>query len=64
MSISKKHYVEIAKIIFVERNFVPDENKVLVGSVLNVVSRELASMFKRDNPEFNRTRFLEACGVV
>ena len=50
-SMSKKHFIAIAAII---ANSYSNKEEI---------SRELAVYFKDINPNFDRERFLEACGV-
>lgn len=68
MAMSKKHYVEVAAILakrhtMLER--IADGGGAARGfdlatRHLEVVARELAAMFARDNPKFDAIRFLEA----
>lgn len=51
MSMSRKHYVAIARAVDLADNKVD-------------VAYNLASIFANDNPRFDRARFLEACGVL
>jgi hypothetical protein len=53
---SRKDYVAIAAIL--------DSARSEYGSspVLDDIVKELASLFARDNPAFDRSRFIEACG--
>ena len=48
---SQRHYEAIAKVIKVGKQ---DNLGVLLG---------LIEMFERDNPKFDRVRFLDACGL-
>lgn len=50
MSMSKKHYKELEN-IFKEY----DLNKVMLN--------DICSFLKRDNPNFDKQRFLDACGI-
>ncbi len=54
---SRKHYRAIAKIIAeMNRDFYST-------TMIDNMAKEMASYFKGDNSAFNRTKFLEACGV-
>ena len=57
---SRKHYIEVAKVI--------QDQMLLNGgqrteTVLKAVAESLADMFKQDNPRFDRSRFMDACGL-
>lgn len=54
MSMTKKHFVMIAQAI----NSTRYDNNNLDG-----LAYHLAAEFERENPRFDRKRFLEACGV-
>ena len=49
---SRKHFVEIAKII----NSQPE-------SIREVLCLDFIRMFQAENPRFDPSRFLKACGV-
>lgn len=59
---TKKDFIAVAKIIRelgqLNRDF-DDEAKFTA----NRIARELAKVFKQQNPRFDTVRFLEACGV-
>lgn len=62
MSMSKKHYETIARVLRVHREsatLLP-----LAEEVIDDVARDLATGFYSDNPAFDRERFLIACGVI
>jgi len=63
---TKKHFIEIAAILKDEReDYLRDMNDYDT-SVFNPVERtakRLATTFKSINPNFDRRRFLEACGI-
>lgn len=65
MSMSRKNYVETAKIIKWEMDHLPDDDygRIVTRDTLRRVASELASMFQRDNGSFDRQRFLDACGL-
>jgi len=54
---TKKHYERIAAIINIARTSVPKHNHEWW------IAENLADYFATDNPKFNRTRFLQACGI-
>ena len=53
---TKKHYEAIARIIDIVAH---DKHKHPHN-----VAYQLADYFQTDNKNFNRTRFLQACGIV
>lgn len=57
---TKKHYISIAKIISERLNNVKNLDAQLEAA--NIASR-LATYLQAENPNFNRERFLSACGV-
>lgn len=56
---TRKDYVATAEIL---ETLVATTEGDALNSVLDAVD-EFAEMFKKDNDRFNRTRFLNACGV-
>ena len=52
----KKHYIQIAEIIRLNNNC---EGYLVLDSFLE----QLSNYFDQDNPDFNREKFLKACGV-
>ena len=52
---TRKHYVAIAEII-AYRLCAKDNHP-------HEIAKRLADYFKRDNPKFDRERFLTACGI-
>jgi ABC-type Zn uptake system ZnuABC Zn-binding protein ZnuA len=53
---SKKHYIQVAKIIraaIVHKHPQPAD----------IIAHNLAEIFEQENPRFDRSRFLEACSV-
>jgi len=69
MAMTRKHYVEVASILKSELNELAslehlddDEHEIATETVKSVANR-LAVMFKRDNPYFDRTRFMNAAGL-
>lgn len=57
---TRKDYVAIAEVISSNRSVM---NEVARAGV-DVVATELATVLKRNNPRFDRDRFLTACGVI
>ena len=56
---TRKDYVATAEILDTLAATATDES---MPNVLDAIE-EFANMFKRDNERFDRTRFLNACGV-
>lgn len=56
---SRKDYVAIAAVI--ARSMDNPDDGPLVS--VKAITDELCAMFKRDNPNFDRQRFLSACGL-
>lgn len=63
MSTSKKDYVAIAKIIAAEHGAWTGPQAAVARDAVRAVAGGLADHFARDNPAFDRTRFLAACGI-
>lgn len=66
MAMSRKHYTEVAKIVrdnveFAGRQVSDHGASYAVG--VSAVARDLADMFRKDNPAFDRSRFYMACGL-
>lgn len=58
---SKKHYIESAKVLSdTLRPLGLDKSRQVVVELAN----RLASVYAKDNPRFNRRRFLTACGLT
>ena len=67
MTMSKSHYVACARAIrrrYEQALTIRDDNMsgVALGTLL-MLAADLATMFADDNINFDRTRFLQACGV-
>lgn len=56
---TRKHYREIAEAIKIIRNQCTGEGQGAIAEV----AEELANIMKRDNANFKRDLFLEACGL-
>jgi hypothetical protein len=61
MAASRKIYREVADTIDVTRKVYLEQPAVQEATKL--IADELARIFKADNPNFDRQRFLEACGL-
>ena len=60
---TKKHYEAIAKAI---RTYQPDDSRYYYDEVVCDFVRmceQMADFFQKDNPKFDRTKFLESCGA-
>lgn len=57
--LTKKHYKTIAGII---KLHIDCAGPLTVNSYISVAN-QLADMCENDNPNFNRSKFLQACGV-
>jgi hypothetical protein len=66
MSMTQKHYVEIAAILKSagDQHLDEGDNGSTGALVLQDITAELASFFKRDNSSFSYSRFFEAAGVA
>ena len=62
MAMSKKHYEAVARVIREERE--SWEGNGQVQSALSYVTVGLALAFAKDNPAFDRNKFLEAARVA
>jgi hypothetical protein len=65
MAMSRKHYEAIAADIKRRFKLIPDpdgRDQELAGQLFGVAN-DLADLFEADNPNFDRGRFLKACGV-
>ena len=54
---SRKHYIAVAKIL----NDCWEEENIISEDDFRVVVNRFSAMFADDNPNFDRTRFVEAC---
>lgn len=61
-SLSKKHYEAIALRIW--RHTIGDINGDAQVIDSSTFAKDLADYFASDNPRFDRTKFLQACGIV
>lgn len=64
---TKKDYEAVAKVIKArkESDFAGQGSSFRNNDVLDtlkVVAKDLATLYQADNPQFNRSRFLTACG--
>jgi hypothetical protein len=61
---TKKDYIELAKLIRNEREYFADWQKHGIGTIqvpLDHFVNGLCYILKSDNPRFDKERFLEAC---
>jgi hypothetical protein len=72
MALSKKDYERIAFVIREARELkAPAGGGVVAESywingaevISDAIAQDLATYFERDNPRFDRARFLKACGI-
>ena len=62
---SRKHYIEVARVIRHEVDVNAHEygrDSAAVNALANVAD-SLADIFKADNSAFDSTRFMDACGL-
>jgi hypothetical protein len=57
---SKRHYEAIAKVI---KEHSEDILTKTYGHHMQLLILDLVEMLERDNPNFDRVRFIEACGL-
>lgn len=67
MSMSRKHYEEIAKVISravrSARELSPEAGSGAAVTTAENIAIDLAVVFEGDNPNFDPSRFLRVCGV-
>jgi hypothetical protein len=69
MAMSRKHYREVAELIksqyefYAESSDLTDDAAGTGQEALRNTAYGLASMFLIDNDRFDRSKFLEACGI-
>jgi hypothetical protein len=59
---SQRHYEVLARFLEYEIS-ISDLNTTDRATVIKGIARLLANLLGNDNPKFNRTRFLAACGI-
>lgn len=57
----RRHYVDLAQLIFELRT--EGQSQLFAPEEVDRFARALAQLFARDNPRFDRARFLFACGL-
>lgn len=69
MAFTKRHYVTVAASIKDQRDYIEptkrkskDYSKAIADVTLNIAN-SLSRMFASDNPQFNRDKFMSACGI-
>jgi hypothetical protein len=60
---TRKDYVKIASVIATHIEISNEEGRGDQIETLEFLAGDLAHMLHRDNPRFNRDKFLAACGV-
>ena len=60
MTVTKKHFEAIAEIMKTRLDNITD---IAMQYGIEMVSDDLANYFEKQNPQFDRIRFLKACGV-
>ena len=60
MTLTRKHFRGIAQIIKTRLGNITD---VAMQYGIEMMSDDLADYFEEQNPQFDRVRFLKACGV-
>lgn len=60
MSVSKKHFEAIAAEL---RAAIELDSKAAARQSVERVAEGLSNIFARENPRFDRARFLKACGL-
>lgn len=65
MSMSRKDYEAIAEILRSEREYFQGESDLDIRALgtLTTVSARLSLLFAQGNPNFDREKFLKACGL-
>jgi hypothetical protein len=60
MACSKKDFVAVAKILLENHRLAygPDQKRIV-----HLIALEMAEHFSASNPNFNRERFMSACGM-
>lgn len=61
MAFTKQHYEAIAEIVRERRDSIFRGNRDI--SDLAILSGHLVNYFAKDNPCFNRDKFIKACGL-
>jgi hypothetical protein len=67
---TKKHFIEMARIIrdTIEKSKLPGRESSQASRALVVASEtialDMADYFAKENPSFNRSRFLKSAGVL
>lgn len=59
-AMTRKDYIAIAAILKARRTLHASAS----GKTVDAIAKDLCSMLKADNPNFDRDRFLTACGVT
>lgn len=63
-NLSRKYYQGIADVMLREHQVCAvAQDNTAIESIITIVD-DLANYFEKDNPRFDRDRFLEACGMT
>lgn len=60
---TRKDYIQIAEIFAVHRQIACDDGHFDQVETIESLASDMAFMLRRDNPRFDRHKFLAACGV-
>jgi hypothetical protein len=66
MAMTRKHYVEVAKIIsrqVADNETLTPVRREAANTATRQIADDLAYMFKYDNPHFDRNRFMDAASL-
>lgn len=61
---SRKDYIKVAESVNILRDQIAASASPTLFAAVVEHAENLARMFKQDNPNFNITQFLSACGVL
>jgi len=61
--ITRKHYKAIAEIIKYEYTLYNNTDNAKIKLAIKYITLSLATYFALDNSQFNRQKFLDACGL-
>lgn len=64
MGLSKKYYIQIAKIIAFYRSSKQSDGQENAEHLRGLIAVALANYFQDDNGNFNKEKFLIACEVI
>lgn len=63
---TRRHFEAIAEIIRSNSNIVGESNSFDKGAKYGgaCIAQDLSDLFKEDNPQFDESRFFQACGLT